>query len=51
MRRQKHARQSSNLKDNHFIVLSKIFGIHLPEEVHLLTVIYEFIQMKEETEG
>lgn len=50
LRRVAHQRQSSNLKDNHLLALCNVFNIKLPEEVHLLPILNEFIIFKERTE-
>lgn len=39
---------SSNLNDNHLLVLCKELNIKLPEEVHLLVIVSEFLLHKDE---
>lgn len=42
-----HHRISSNLKDNHLLSLCEVFKIQLPEDVHLLAVVCEYLLYKE----
>jgi hypothetical protein len=50
-RKAMHKRHSSNLKDNHLLLLCELLEVRLPEEAHLLALITEFLLYKEARDG
>ncbi|EAR94088.3 WW domain protein (macronuclear) [Tetrahymena thermophila SB210] len=44
----KHKRSNSNLSDQHMLVLSRELGLNFPEDIHVLILVHEFIETKEQ---